>query len=376
MVTRKILFAYLSLFILGFVDNSRGPIYPLIIDIFSLTSSTSSYVFSLASLVSFIICVLANFWLPRLGLIGSTRCSLIFHSFALILMGTSSFYSEGFFVFLIACIFLGLAVGIQSITVNLIVAKDSPAKDRRKLFSGLHAMYGAAALLAPLVLSRIIVFEFDWRVAFIIFGIALLIFALAYKLPEEIKFDRPFKLALNKLNLSSIRLGFLVAFYVSTEIIVATRLVLFLKREAALSVATASIYLTLFFILLLAGRLTFAFVKIPLDSKNLLRGSLFFSILIFLGSLFIDPRLLVLSGLSMSYFFPCILDFITDNYFDSDEIISIVMNFVGLFLVFSHMVFGVITHLYGVRIAMYFALFLCVTDLYILQSELRSLKKK
>jgi fucose permease len=375
MLSKKILFAYLSLFVLGFVDNARGPIYPLVIDVFNLSSSASSYIFSLASLVSFTITVVANLWLPRFGLIGSSQYSLYLHATALITMGISSFFSSGFIFFLMGCVFLGLAVGIQSITVNLIVSKDAPREHRRKIFSGLHAMYGGAALLAPLVVSSVIRYSYDWRVLFIALGCLLIVWTFFYKKPEEVDFEVPFKLSLRSLNPSSVRLGVLVAFYVSTEIIVATRLVLFLKRESYLSVADASLYLTGFFIFLLAGRLFFAFSHFEGKSENLLKVSLVFTAVFFVLAFYVDPRFLTLCGLSMSYFFPCSLEFITHNYKDSDTAISVVMNFVGIFLVFSHMVFGVITDLYGVRLAMYLGLILTLCIMYLLQRELVFLQK-
>jgi fucose permease len=356
------------------VDNARGPVYPLIIDIFSLTKSNASYVFSLASFVSFIVTVLVNKWLPRFGLIGSTKISLSFHSIALILMGSSAFFENGYSLFLLGCVFLGIGVGLQSITVNLIVSKSSTALNRRKLFSGLHSMYGAAALLSPFVLGIFIRLGFDWRYVFLFLSLLPIIVLITFIKNQEIEFEEPFELSRKSFNKSSIRLGVLLALYVSTEIIVGTRLVLFLKDELQMSVEQGSMYLTLFFLLLLTGRLSFTFMNLKLKSYNLLQLSLCGTLICFGLAFTIDPRFLALSGLTMSYFFPCSMDFISNNYKDSETIISIVMNFVGLFLIFAHLAFGVISDIYGVSLAMKLGILLSSLVLYLLHLESKTLR--
>ena len=143
-----IIFSFLSLFIFGLIDNARGPIYPKVIEAFGISNSLSSWIFTLTSLVSFLITLASPRWLKRMGAVKASKAAIAFHGLALIVMGASSIYAQSFSLFLVASAILGLAMGIQSVTLNLIISRVSTPLNGRKLFSGLHAMYGAASFLS------------------------------------------------------------------------------------------------------------------------------------------------------------------------------------------------------------------------------------
>jgi len=368
-----IFIAYSALFILGIIDNSRGPIYPEILQLFLITKSQGSLIFSLASLSGFIISLFSRKWIPFFGVMGATRISLLLDAISCLLMGTVSVNHFGYYQFLVAAIILGLAMGIKGITLNVMINQSSPARLRRQLYAGLHSMYGIASLSAPLIFGYIFKNNISWKDYFLYLSL-LPIFILILSLKEKTKKRNEYTEKDNHTQFNK-AVWYALAFtlYVSSEILISSRLVVYLTESHEISKADASYLLSGFFTFLLIGRLFFTFMKVNINSYNLMRLSLILSILINLLGLSHYPKILILNGLTMSFFFPTGMDFLSTRFSKaSDSIISIVMISVGGGLVVTHYLFGLLSDSIGVASSMWLTPIMLTISLYLLQFKLKN----
>lgn len=265
----------------------------------------------------------------------------------------------------------------MTITLNLIINKSSVEKYRRRVFAGLHSMYGIASLLAPLGVKFATSLNITWNQYFIILSfIPLIFFVIFLKLDFiPVKFTTPEKPIANRKQL--IFLSSMFAAYVSGEILVSSRLVIYLVKEQGMSFAQGTNYLTNYFLLLLIGRLFFSIVHLNVPTKRLLNISIVTSVItLFVGIFYYTPAL-VLSGLAMSYFFPCAMDWVGDVFGDhADEVMTQIMKAVGGALVAVHWIFGLLSDWVGLQGAMLLAPVLHVLVMYILHFQTDFLAKQ
>lgn len=347
-----LLFAYSSLFSLAFIDNSRGPLYPEILKSFSISNSTGALIFTLSALSSFIMTIFSKNWLRCFGLIGSSKFALFFHFLACIGMGLTPFGTMGFVVFLVASIFLGLGVGVLSVTMNLIINSTTPRHLKRRAFSGLHSMYCIASLMAPQLMG---ILALSWQDYFLFLSLMPLSFLIVFS-SLKIKNIQTVKKDSHDFKKRKSVIAFVLASYVAGEVLVSSRMVLYLNEVKSIGTIEGGSYLSYFFLSLLAGRLLFTFKKIDLPAKALLYISLLTSLLLLLGGMLLYAPLLALSGLSMSYFFPCAMDWLGEMFQEHlDDLLGYVMMFIGGTLVVVHFLFGIISTYIGVEYAFYLA---------------------
>lgn len=365
-----VIFCFASLFVFGFIDNSRGPIYPELIDQFQINKSSGSLIFSLPSLMSFLMALVSRFWLKKLGAINATKLSLVLISLSVLLMGIFAKDPNGFKFFILASALFGIGVGFLSIPINMIIANVVDIDKRQRAFAGLHSMYGLASLIAPSVLSFVFYKEYSWQNYLLLLSILpLSVFIFSIKInPQNINQQKDTTVTASKDR--SVKLGILFSFYVASEILVSSRLVIYLKEIWEFPIEKASSYLSLFFFSLLAGRLLFAFVKFKTPLLTLLKLSIFVTIIFFLLGIYLDPLFMALTGASMSYFFPTGMTWISTKFeHTSDSIIATIMTYIGGMIVSIHWLVGSISDIYGLNAAMMLAVGMLCVVLYFLQTE-------
>jgi fucose permease len=363
-----ILLAYSALFILGIIDNSRGPIYPELLNLFSITKTQGSLIFSLASLSGFFISVFSQRWLKLFGVFKATQIALVLDVFACIVMGTVSAGHFGYYQFLTAAIILGLSMGIKGITLNLMINYASPVKKRRQIFSGLHAMYGVASLGAPLIFGFLFKFNIDWRNYFVFLAlIPFCVLLYSFKSAKKIQVDNKSYIS-GPWSLKSTLLSAIFVFYVASEILISSRLVIYLNEIQNFSMDDASYSLSGFFFFLLLGRTLIALKSINLRSIVMLKCSLVFSLVFTVIGLKWYPPLLVLNGLSMSLFFPTGMDWLSQiSHKQADHIISKVMISIGGGLVLMHYGFGLMSDILGLAYSIWIVPIMLILSLSLLQ---------
>jgi fucose permease len=400
---------YLSLFVFGIIDNSRGPVFPDILREFSLSDSQGAYFFLITSGAGLVNNLLAFWWLPRLGAYRVLQVYSIIQLLGLIGLGLER-VTPGYFGVLAACAVLGVSSGGLGIAQNLLVTDSVPFALRRRALSGLHGMYGISSLLAPLLVT----FNYavnsvngqvggagapgyaSWRLIFLwlTLGSAVVIVISLFRSSRSVgaKLGAA-KLSSTKLsstrldpenlgatkeatisqgqNLSSASMGkgaevgsdlfwrrtaflaLMLSLYVIAEISISSRLVLFARRDAGFSIENSNLLLSGFFLSLFFGRLLFTVVHFHLSHIRLLGISAIASFLFFILGLFFNPIWLAVCGFTMSWFYPTAIAMISDEMADeSARATSWCVTMQSLGLMLMHFMMGVLSDRVGLRIAL------------------------
>ena len=341
--------AYSSLFLLGFIDNSRGLAYPLILKYFNISTVSGSYIFTMASLTSLFSVIFSKFWLNKFGTFNGLLIFLIFFSIGAILTGVSGILLN-YKLLMVASLFLGLGLGGIAVAINLMVGEATPLEYSRQAFSGLHALYGVASLFAPFLLNKFINLGYTWGLFFIIAGVVPIIVMYYIVINTSLEHHDDTSKSQNAPYIIKISCGVLLAFYVSAELLVSTRIALYIQTYKQLPQSTSANHLMLFFFFLTVGRLLFSFLRVRGKTYSWLVISLMSSIVCFLLGLYFHYYFLALSGLGMSIFFPCTLSWISEEFPKFyQEIIPFSLGMVGAFLIVMHSVAGWITQSYGIK---------------------------
>lgn len=362
-----LLAAFVGLFFFGTLDNGRGPAYPEIMKQLGLTNREGSLLFALTSFVGFLMTVFSASWLKVIDLLKGMRLSWLVLSLASLLIGLSGFLKSPLLLFS-AAVIQGVGMGVSSMNMNLMIEKGAPVSHRRRAYGGLHGTYGVASFFAPLFFTGVKMTGLSWEYFFIILACLGPLLFILIPGDEEVFASIPSENQGLKLPLSFlIILGMTVGTYVASEIVISSRLVLFLEEGHGLSNARAGLYLSGFFILLMSGRLMMGLFNIPFSGPSLLSGSLILTGLFCWLGMKGHFIFFSLTGLSMSVFFPAFMDWMAGTFpNDFQKVIKFVMSGIGIHLVAMHLGFGQLADLLGVVKAMDLALYLTGTSLLLL----------
>jgi MFS transporter, FHS family, glucose/mannose:H+ symporter len=367
----SVLFAIGAMLSLGWLDNARGPIYPLIIADLKLSHSQGSAFFAFASLTS----VLANFSVPFLLRLLSPKKLLFWGLVILGLFPITLSITQNFLMLLISAVVFGCALGTVAVTMNLVIEESVPSSRKRFFLSLLHSAYGLSALLAPILIGVILDSGVQWEKSFL--------FVLCFILPvsiigllsiKSIKNTNPtlltseltnnvysaFKVAgLNKKILFF--WGMLLAGYVSSELFFTTRLVVLFKEAFGLELDQANFKLVCFFIGLFFGRVLVSFMPVRFSGRSVLVISFLLTSLWILFCYLMMPDLIWLAGFWMSPVYPIAMDEIsnqTGKEFGRYSSLIIALSSVGVVLM--HMIVGYIFDNFGMMVATLLPFILCL----------------
>lgn len=348
-----IILAYTALIALSLIDNGRGAAYPEILEHFKISTDIGSYLFSLVSLSGLIVNITARKWLPLIGLVWATRLTLVF-------MGIGSYGMAvgaemlSYPVTLSFAILAGLGLGGLAITMNVMVSEGAPLIHRRRFLSGLHGVYGVSSFFAPQILNIIINFGNSWPsyfkyISFVSLAVLIYSFFVEDTHKEHAKKTSshyPIKKS------KRIIIGLYLGLYVASEILVSSRLPLYLTRAYGMELVDANTYLSYFFISLMTGRLLFAFLNFKHDNYKLIITAFVLTLMTFSVGIFIHPLGLSITGLTMSYIFPVSMDWLNEKFHKYNHImVASVMTTIGITLSTMHWGFGIITDMVGVKTA-------------------------
>jgi fucose permease len=348
--------AYSTLFLLGLADNLRGPLYPDVLKDLQLSDSQGSLLWATASALGFLGAVVTPTVVGRSGLLGTLKWAL-----GLMVLGQAGMaMSPGLAWALLSCVSFGISLGLLGVVQNILVLQAGPAQAIQRLQAGLHSNYAGASLLAPLLLSGLALFAPGWRTGYgagallSFFGWASLWFVAPASVEDhhEAHANAQSGGAFHKWKAAWV--GSVLAFYVVMEIMVSSRLALFLRREAQFDFQQASLATTVFFVGLFAGRILFVFWQPPLSLKKQMIISLFATLVLMLLGLGVDPRCMILTGLSMSPFFPLIMSYIGEKFPKHlSAATAMAISLDGFFVVLMHAGVGLLTQSLGIVQALY-----------------------
>ena len=347
--------AYLALFALSLLDNGRSPSYHAILRDLQIGPAKGSYLFTVASFISLIVNLSASKWLPKVGPVRAIQ-------FALLLLALSgvSMYFTGYFasypLLIVTAALLGLGLALCTICMNILVTKGSIPKYRKKLFSGLHAIYGVSSFAAPFILTLILKLGGDWKIYFLVASVIPIIVLLSTNSKNTVKLEEEKSTSFEKGVALKYRIlfGLIFGCYVGSELVLSSRIPYYLQNFLSYNSDKAGSYLSIFFLSLSAGRILFSFKTFNFKSQSMLLFSFISSILIFILGRFVHPIFLSLTGLTMSYAFPMALDYLVTVFGNkSDYMITSVMTWIGVILAIVHFAFGLINETFGPQYAIF-----------------------
>lgn len=352
---------------LGWLDNARGPIYPMIIDDLKLSHSEGSAFFALASLTSIVANLSVPFLLKFLNPKKLLLLGVVVLSFFPILLSISLDYRT----LLFSAISFGWSLGTVMVTQNLVIEENVPLAKKRFFLSLLHSTYGLSALLSPLLVGLMLSYGVQWRFSFLyslffmfpVLCLGMLSLRLSPQqdmvLNKEVKFKEKhrFDFTFNKSFL--LFWGVILACYVSAELFFTTRLVVILKETLGLSLESANISLALFFLGLFFGRILVSLAPNWCSGRMMLIVSFFISAVWVLFCYFFYPEYIWLAGIFMAPIYPVAMDEISNQTGkDFGHYSSMIIALSSMGVVFMHMIVGHIFDSYGMRTATLLPFFL------------------
>ena len=351
-----LVFAFASLFALGLADNIRGTLFPEILNQFKVSNTLGSWLFATSSSAAFIAGITSTAYLRRY-----TISSLLFTGVLLLGVGLAIMgFAVSFSWLIIGSLFLGLGIGYMGVSQNLLVSESTEGKSRSKALSGLHGMYGLASFIAPMLAATTTQAFGNWSGAFYVVSIVSILFLVTQLFiapnpkftlhapktnPDEVNKKRVSKKALTMVS-------FFFGFYVVAEILISSRLALYMRTYYQMDLVQSAQYVTLFFLFLLVGRVSFAFIHLPFSLKSQLNGFLIGTLVFLVMGLKLHPFFLALSGLTMAPYYPLCVSYISEiSQGLSRTFLSVAMSFQSLAVVAMHLGVGYMTDHYGLAFA-------------------------
>lgn len=345
-----IIFAFGALMSMGWLDNARGPIYPLILSDLGLSHSQGSLFFAMASFTA----IIANIMVPlQISYWGSKRILfvgvIILSLFPLIIL-----WSQTYILLLLSAVIFGWSMGTIGVTQNIVVEESVPANKKRSYLSLLHSVYGLSALLAPILIGQILSFGFTWSESLIfilLFILPVLFFGL---LSLKTKFidisalnQKP--LEKHKLDLKLLMFwGGILALYVSCELFFTTRLVVIFNQIFNKTFQQANFQLTLFFTGLFLGRILASFLPERFSNRRVIELSLFLTFVFILLGVFVSPDLIFIIGFTLAPIFPLCMDEISNQTgVRFKQYSSVIIAISSLGVVVMHLLTGLVADYFG-----------------------------
>lgn len=354
-----VLLAYLSLFVFGLTDNIRGPIYPEFLNHFQISHSQGSFFFSVASMTN----MLGAFYVPRMiDYFGHFKTLIIFMTI-LFVSQLGFFLSPGFGLILFFCFFYGIAIGGLGVTQNLLVLVATPVEHRQQIQSGLHACYGAASFMAPGLVIAVSLMGFTWKDSFgVVAAIIFLFLGGLYFIktqPYQKQGDAEVIVAPLYRRRESFYAATILAIYVALEILVGSRLALFMREERGIDLRGSSFWVFVFYGGLFLGRMLLSVYRPPFAISSQLKCSLTGTALLIVGAVFGLPELLAFTGFTLAPFYPLMMTAMSLLFHEKvDRAASLGIALSGISVVSMHAAVGFMSDLFGLRFAFLLGLLL------------------
>lgn len=356
MIWPFIFLSYASLFVFGLSDNIRGPLFPEILRQFEVSDSLGSLIFALGNISGLIASYGSRYLLRRFDRLTVLRTGALGLTFSLWGLALSPY----FFLFLFFSFTFGLSMGIIGLVPNILVPMGSSPQRKQQMLSGLHTMYGLASLMAPLLAASVESWTGSWRWTFMATSIAPLTL-LAYTLHKShslIHTRANYSAETHRANKkkhfkAQVFLAVMLSLAVATEIMVSSRLALYMRRIWNFDMESSSLYVTYFFISMMLGRFLFAIVHFKRSPQFLLSISIVSTGLCLVLGLFYHPIFLALSGFTVAPFYPLSISWISSEFpADLDTAVSYMMATDSLMLIIMHLSVGRLTDIFGIQNAL------------------------
>lgn len=267
-------------------------------------------------------------------------------------------------------------MGIVGLIPNVLVPLGSSSERKQQLLAGLHSMYGVASFLSPLIAAGVEHVTGSWRWTFGIVALAptALLLYTQHRSHDDLHKKTEATAEDHKINKErnfkpQMFFAFMVSFCVAAEIMVSSRLALFMRRTMNYDMELSSLYVTYFFICMLIGRMLFALIKLPISVRHQLSGALVLTAACIFGGLYIHPVFMPLVGFTVAPFYPLAISWISTKFpHDLDTAVSYMMATDSMMLVAMHLLVGRITDNAGIATAMLVGPVCCVISFLLVNS--------
>lgn len=269
---------FLSYFLFGFIDNMKGPTLPTILADAGFNYSTGGTII-FSEYTGFFI---ATFLSGLLADLFGKKSTLIMAGGCLILGAIGYSTSSNILLYITYIFFIGLGAGSLELGGSNIIS-GIHTKNKGRYLNLLNAFYGVGAVITPIWAGNLLNSGVSWRSVykyslFVIIPITVYFLIMKYpreKSPKDASKKSGLKDLLQIMSRKEVLLMYLVIFaYVATEIGMATWLVDFLQKEKQVTVVQSSLYLSVHFAGMTAGRLL---GSLFVDKVGHLRSLLLFS---------------------------------------------------------------------------------------------------
>ena len=328
--------AFYSFFIFGFTDNLKGATLPPLLTEMGLNYSIGGTIL-FGAYVGFIIATLFTGILA--DTIGNKAVLLLAGAFLIFgILGYSSFTSVLGLIAAMAVI--GMGLGSIELGANSIIVDIHPL-DKDRYLNLMAVFHGLGSMLAPLFAGWLLISGSSWRSVYrwdlALVGLMILFFLL---LPyPHIPKSNTEKFDLSHLGKAAFArpMGwfyFAIAVYVAIELGLASWLVTYLQDIRQISVGASAIYLSVFFGLVMLGRLLGSFVVERVGYlRSILYATIGATVCIGLGIFGPAPLslLLPLAGFFLSIVFPTLTAAVSDLHTENmASILGLLFTFAGV----------------------------------------------
>jgi MFS transporter, FHS family, glucose/mannose:H+ symporter len=252
--------AFFALFLMGFVDNLKGPVLPFLMQEFNFTYTQGGTI-AMAAYLGFLV---ATLFTGVLADAAGKKVPLLLGGFAFLvgILGFTGFKSYGMLIVSMGVI--GLGIGAFDLGANMIIV-DLRTNDRGRYLSLMSVFHGIASSAAPYLAGLLLAAQYNWRTAYLgslVLVIMMILFAALGRYPKSAEKSS------NAMNLKEIggslspQMGWLfvqAGCYMALEIGAASWLVEFAARVKGLPLETASLYVSLMFAGAILGRIANSF---------------------------------------------------------------------------------------------------------------------
>lgn len=324
---------FLSFFVFGFTDNLKGPTLPSMINELNIDYGTSGNIFFGEYLGFTITSLIAGILADRFGL----KVILILAG-GLLATGVAGYSSFSNSILLTASLFsVGLGLGAIELGANAAIVQIHPQK--KGLYLNLMAvLHGLGSLIAPLFAGWLLGLNVSWRTIYrwdipLIALFVLLFLFLQFPKSEGKNNSIDFR-NIPKFAFKGILPWFYaaIAFYVAAEIGVGSWLVTFLQETRGASVLSSNQSLSLFFTLLMLGRLGGGFIVHRLGYlRSILFAAIGSLICLSVGTFTNLSVFLPITGFFFSIIFPTFTATVSENLKENtNTILGVLFTFAGI----------------------------------------------
>lgn len=378
--------SFFAFFLFGWIGNIKGAALPTILEDLDLTYSRAGTMLFGEALGFFLATLLIG---PLSDLIG--KKAVIFISCGCFLVGILGFSSfSAFGVLTASMLIMGLALGSLEVGGNLIIVDLYPQNKGRYL-NLLNFFYGIGSMLVPFYAGFLLSAAISWRIVYrsgLLLVFLLFVYFLVIKYPKPTTSTTSTTFDWKKVGKAAFSgnmpvFYFVMTLYVAAELGAGAWMVEFLQTAKAQSVMTSSLFLSLFFGTMTAGRFIGSFVVERIGYlKSMVFASLGAILCVALGT-FGPPLLtfmLPLSGLCYSIMFPTLTATVSELHRENiGAILGLLFTFAGLGGMLGPWLIGVLsdwmTINLGFGIITLFCVLVCLT-LFLLMKQQNIVKTR